>query len=123
GELRLRELLGERVERVREQEARRDRDVRLRANRRVQVRNVVRGRVRLKRGDLDLQLLLGLLQALELRLVEGSVVELADVADERGPERRLARFGRCLAGAAPNQGREPCQQDHDQGRTKYRYPP
>ena len=51
----------------------------------------------------DVQLLLGPLQALELGLVERPVVELADIADERRQECRLARL-------APRPGSSCCRQ-------------
>src|SRR5690349_21496030 len=84
-EVDLRVLLRDRVRRVGEQEAGRDDQVRVQPDSRSQVRDVVRGRVRLKRLDLDVQLLLSPDEPFLLRLVERAIVELADVADERGP--------------------------------------
>ncbi len=100
-EVRVGELLGELVGRVREQEARRDDDVRRLADRGRQVRDVVAHLVRLQRERLDAELALRLVQALELGLVERPVVELADVADERsGDVAVIARAGRGPTGTA-----------------------
>jgi hypothetical protein len=99
--MRVRELVGDLVRRVREQEARRDDDVRVLADGAGQVRDVVAHLVRLQRVRLDAELGLCAVQALELGLVERSVVELADVADERSEDVAvIARTGRSPASAA-----------------------
>src|ERR1051325_7490246 len=106
-ELRIRELRRDLLERVGEQEARGDRDVRVLARRGAEVGRVVGRGVRLQGQRLDAKLALRAFQSLELRLVERAVVELADVADEGGREIRVvaaARGGRAggllAAGAA-----------------------
>src|SRR4029077_9392643 len=90
GEVQVRVSRGDGVRRVGEQEAGRNNQVGLLANRRREVGDVVRGRVRLERQRLHAELGLRLVEPFLLRLVEGAVVELADVADQ----------GDQLAGAA-----------------------
>ena len=77
----------------------RDDQVRLGPDSCGQVRDVVRRRVRLERLRPHVQLGLRPVKPFLLRLVERSVVELADVAHQRGENRRLGRFRRCLARA------------------------
>src|SRR5215475_504388 len=102
-EVDVRVVLGDGVGGVGEQEAGRDDQVGLLADGLRQVRDVVRGRVRLQLGRLDPELGLRAVEALLLRLVEGAVVELADVADQRDElvgVRARRRGGRAAALAA-----------------------
>ena len=82
GEVRVRELTGDRVDGVRHVEALPDREVVPAPGEGGEVGDVVARRRRLDRAALDAQLGLGLLEALETGLVERAVVELADVADQ-----------------------------------------
>src|SRR5580765_1626350 len=112
-EVDVRVLLRDCVGGVGEQEAGRDDQVGLLADRLRQVRDVVGGRVRLQLGRLDAELGLGPVETLLLRLVEGAVVELADVADERyelvrvlAAARARGRRGAVAAPAAAGRERE-----------------
>jgi hypothetical protein len=96
-------FFGHRRLRVGQQEAGGDDRVVALAGDRREVRDVVVRRVRLDRAGLHAELGLGQLQPGELVLVEPLVVEAADVADERGPERHGRRGA---AGSGEQRDRE-----------------
>ena len=94
----LRELLGDRLDRLRHQEADTDDQVVVLLRERREVRHVVGVGARDEHASLDAELLLGALEPLVRKEVEGAVVESADVRDEPDLDRRpgrSARLGRC----------------------------
>src|SRR5215212_5853939 len=92
------ELVGDRLHRLGHQEADADDEVVLLLRQRGQVRHVVRVLGRREHAALDAQLRLGPLEALVGELVEGAVVEAADVGDE--PDLDLLGLRRGLGAAA-----------------------
>ena len=93
-ELRVRERLGDRRDRVGHQEADADDQVVALPCRSGQVRDVVAARLRDEDAALDAELRLRLVETLVGEEVERAVVETADVGHERDLERGLRRCGR-----------------------------
>src|SRR5712691_6008172 len=116
-ELRVREEMRRRVDRLRFREADADHDVVAAARERRQVRDVLRARRRQADAVLDAELCLRFQDAQVREMVEAAVVQAADVRDEpdldrlaRGGRRRGARCRRALLAAAAAAG---CKQDDD----------
>src|SRR5207248_7104181 len=92
------------------EEADADRDPGSRANARLEIRDVVGGRLRLDDATLDAVLLTGL-QADEGEVVERLVVQTADVGDETGAEGGLVRSGRRATAHGGEHGRQKHRRD------------